>query len=120
MFEAAVNDTGGEKNTGVLTFKGDLNIEHSDQSKTALLDVVERFDIIEVHVKQMGKIDFSCLQLFCSASRTASARGKSLVIIPQPSEMPFFLLALEHAGLAPKAGSAENEFSTRGFIVREI
>lgn len=120
MFEAAVSETGGADKSGVLTLMGDLNLENSDRVKTALLDAVSRFETIEVRVKELGKLDFSCLQLFCSAAKTASAQGKSLVIVPPPHHMPRFLLALEHAGLAPKAGSTENEFNTRGFVVREI
>lgn len=123
MFEAAVSEIASADKTGktgILTLMGDLDLEYSNRIKAALLDAVSRFDTIEVMVKELGKLDFSCLQLFCSASGTASAQGKSLVIVPPPDDMPRFLLALEHAGLAPKSGNTENEFNTRGFVVREI
>jgi anti-anti-sigma factor len=120
MFDAAVTQTGGAGDTGTLTLSGDLTLSHAGQIKDALLEVVSRFKTIIVRVEELENIDFSCLQLFCSAYRTAGAQRKSLVVVPPVNETARFILALEHAGLSPKAGASEDEIQTRGFPVKEI
>jgi anti-anti-sigma factor len=64
---------------GVLVLEGDLNVEHAGELKKTLLDALNSVRQVSFDVEKLTSLDLSCLQLLCSAHRTASLMGKELI-----------------------------------------
>lgn len=63
---------------GKLAFGGELSVKHGKEVREALIRALAEVDHIIVNVESITKIDTSCLQLFCSAHRTAERMKKKL------------------------------------------
>ena len=72
--------------TVILT--GDLNVSHAAELRSRLEESLQTSDAICITLRDISNIDFSCLQLLCSAHRTAVAAGKTLILgSPLPPEI---------------------------------
>jgi anti-anti-sigma factor len=71
-------DKSGKK--GVLKLKGMLTISQADDLKNALIKAFKKVTELEVDLKKVDEIDISCLQLLCSAHKTAVKSRKRLVL----------------------------------------
>jgi anti-anti-sigma regulatory factor len=92
--------TRNENNTGTLLLEGDLTIERAAEFLEVCRQALAASDRIAVEFGEIGTADLSCLQLLCSAHRTAVAKGKQFFFA---GERPDFLSdAGEQAGFIRK------------------
>lgn len=71
-------DKSGRK--GVLRLKGMLTIRQAEDLKKALLRALKKVKELEIDMKKVDEIDIACLQLLCSAHKTAAKSKKKLVL----------------------------------------
>jgi anti-anti-sigma factor len=71
-------DKSGKK--GVLRLKGMLTISQAEELKKTLIKALKKVNELEVDLKKVDEIDISCLQLLCSAHKTAAKSSKRLVL----------------------------------------
>lgn len=64
--------------TGVLAMGGALTIEDAAELKIAIVDALGATSRLVLDLAQVATADLCCLQLFCSAHRTAERSGKIL------------------------------------------
>jgi len=69
-----------EDGSTVLQLTGALTIQNISEMKKILLEVLERANTVRIDCSFAEKMDFSWLQLLCSAHRSALVFGKSLVV----------------------------------------
>ena len=84
------------KGQSYLKLEGDVNVGRAAELKDALLKSLEKAETIEINLHDVTAIDLSCLQLLCSAHRTAVKEGKTLTIKDQ--ELPLYIEARKNAG----------------------
>ena len=84
------------KNKSFLKLDGEMNISRATDLKDALLESLEKAETVEINLNDVTGIDLSCLQLLCSAHRSASKEGKALTI-KDPS-LPLYIEARKNAG----------------------
>lgn len=84
------------KGKAYIKLRGALSITEAAAFKTALVDSLNSMDAVEINLDEVESIDLACLQLLCSAHRTAANKGKQVAVkMPLPSP---FLEAREKAG----------------------
>ena len=83
MFDLKVDK---EKNEGVLTIDGDLGIMQAEELKNAFATILKDVDNINVNVEKVTYPHIACLQLFCSAHRTAINLNKKITLDSNHSE----------------------------------
>ena len=66
--------------TGILKLKGELSICGVRELKEALVNALGTADHVIVDVKDVIDIDMACLQVLCSAHRTAVTMGKRFAL----------------------------------------
>ncbi len=71
----------------VLTFDGPLSIEHCSKLKEILISTMEQADAIIIDFENITDLDLSCIQIFCSASKSAEVHEKQLTIKENNSEV---------------------------------
>jgi anti-anti-sigma regulatory factor len=69
----------------VVTLTGELTIARAEEIKARLSELLQGAASIRIRVADVSAVDLSCLQLLCSAHRTAAALGKTLTL---EGEMP--------------------------------
>lgn len=79
-----------------LKLDGEVNVSHATDLKDALIQSLEKAETVEINLNDVTGIDLSCLQLLCSAHRTAAKEGKTLTI-KDPS-LPMYIEARKNAG----------------------
>lgn len=84
------------KGQSFLKLEGDVNVSRAAELKDALLKSLEKAESIEINLNDVTAIDLSCLQLLCSAHRTAVKEGKTLIIKDQ--DLPLYVEARKNAG----------------------
>ena len=84
------------KGKAFLKLDGELTVARAADFKDALVKSIEKADAIEINLNDTSCIDLACLQLLCSAHRTAATQGKTLTV-KDPS-LPVFLEARKNAG----------------------
>jgi anti-anti-sigma regulatory factor len=94
---------------GVLSVEGELTIEYAAGLKTALAEALNSGLHLILDVAKVAKTDVSCLQLICSAHKSAVLSGKTITLRNTGGE---FVRALKdtgflrHVGCAPGTGDA--------------
>jgi len=73
-----------------LVLKGALVIERVTEVKEELQKALEETDILMVNLMEISEMDLSCLQLLCSAHRTAMALKKTLIRVGEPKIREIF------------------------------
>lgn len=61
---------------GMLFMEGDLTIDRAEELKNTLLDALDKVSDVHFNIEKVTSMDLSCLQLLCSAHRTASLMNK--------------------------------------------
>ena len=87
---------------GVLTLEGEINIEHARDLKSALVSVLGRVDRVMVDLERVTAAGLTCLELLCSAHRTALSMNKELELGPNVSEA--FTHAIRDSGYERRQG----------------
>jgi anti-anti-sigma regulatory factor len=64
----------------VITLTGELTIARAEALKATLSELLQGVADIRIRVADVSAVDLSCLQLLCSAHRTAAALGKALTL----------------------------------------
>lgn len=89
-------------NKGVITFKGELTLPHAEELRGVLVKALAETDDVSIAMEDVQDVDLSCLQLLCSAHRSAVRFQKRMVF---SGELPrIFSDAVEAAGFARIAG----------------
>lgn len=88
--------------TGVLLLEAELTVPHAADLRTALIKALLDADAISIAMKNVKDIDLSCLQLLCSAHRSA-VRLKKRVAFTGPLPKIFKNL-VDAAGFARATG----------------
>lgn len=71
---------------GILTLSGELTLLQAEQLKMLLAQAVDASECVRINTEAVTDIDLSCLQLICSAHRSAVNRHRQLVLTPHQSE----------------------------------
>ena len=64
----------------VLSLNGELTLLHAEQFKAELMQALDSSRRVVIDTRGLSEIDLACLQLFCSAHRSALAREQELVL----------------------------------------
>lgn len=98
----------GPDQTGTIMLKGELNIQYASRLKEMLSDSLARAERLRINVEQIEEIDLSCLQVLCSAHRTAIGLQRSIEVAGTWPED--FRSVVERAGYSAgrSCGSPEN------------
>lgn len=86
----------------VVTLKGELTIARAEELKAMLSELLQGSESVRIQLADVSAVDLSCLQLLCSAHRTAAALGKALTLhgeIP-----PLLRQVMKHAGFTRQKG----------------
>jgi anti-anti-sigma regulatory factor len=86
----------------ILTLRGELTIARAEELKAALSESLQGGASVRIQLADAGAVDLSCLQLLCSAHRTAAALGKSLTL--EGEVPPMIRQAMKYAGFTRKKG----------------
>lgn len=85
-----------------ITLTGELTIANAEELKARLSQLLEAGMDMRIRVADVSAVDLSCLQLLCSAHRTAAALGKTLSL---EGEMPPLLRqVMKLAGFTRRKG----------------
>ena len=87
---------------GVLTLTGDLTIEKAAEIRKALLATLDDHDQVAIRLDSVTAVDLSCLQLLCSAHRTALGRDKKISLDLEDAD--FFERIVRESGFWRKTG----------------
>ena len=66
--------------TGILKIDGALTIDEVETFKTAVQMAIGRVKKVIIDLENMTEISLACLQLLCSAHKTASRDNKCIVL----------------------------------------
>ncbi len=102
--ELTVNSSGNE---GILMMNGNLTIDRASEMKTSLLNSINSVNHLAVKLGEVTDIDLSCLQLLCSAHRTAAKLNKNLTLNINGCNK--FRQAAKEAGYCHNRGCALNQ-----------
>jgi anti-anti-sigma regulatory factor len=80
MFNSKIDKSG---NHVLLSIKGELVLNHANELKTALMDALSKSKKIFIEFSDIKAVDFSCLQLLCSAQKSAELQNKFITIRSQ-------------------------------------
>lgn len=87
--------------SGVLALNGSLSIEDAEALKTALVDALRAAEALEIDLTGVEAAGLCCLQVLCSAHRTALGEARTLVL-RNPGEG--FLKSLRETGYQRHVG----------------
>lgn len=74
----SIKNRAGKANN--LTLTGDLTISRAADILSLLRESLQAGDEVRIILQEVSRVDLSCLQLLCSAHRTAAAAGKVLTL----------------------------------------
>jgi anti-anti-sigma factor len=60
--------------------EGDLTVQQASELKACLLEALNRARLVRIDLSGVEDMDLTCLQLLCSAHKTALATEKKLVL----------------------------------------
>lgn len=88
---------------GLLTLQGDLTIRSATEIKALLIKALVESDQVSVNFDGVSEVDVTCLQLLCSAHRSATRLNKRFLFtgVNRPDA---FLALVEAAGFARSMG----------------
>lgn len=84
------------KETSVVALTGELTIMQAAELKKRLTEALNSAQSVQVHIGKVINVDLTCMQLLCSAHRTAFVRGKQLSIVGPVS--PIFRKMIDQTG----------------------
>jgi len=93
MLTTGINETDNKR---MLTFDGDLTVEHAEEVWRTLCDALDDGKDLSLHLDKVVSADVSCLQIICAAHRACEARNRVFVFAEGVSEP--FARAARNAG----------------------
>ena len=81
---------------GTIHLEGDLDVEHCEKMKKVLLDAMDDTNKILINSEKLNSISLPCLQLLCSAHKSAIQLTKSFSLAGDRSQS--FERALSETG----------------------
>jgi ABC-type transporter Mla MlaB component len=91
-----------ENNSGTLTLDGDLTLSQAEELRMLLIKAIINVDKLFLALGDIGEIDLSCLQLLCSAHRSAIRMNKTIAFAGAWTEP--FRKAIQQSGYARTVG----------------
>ena len=76
----------GSGNKGVVTVDGDVTLRQAEEFRRVLIKALVDADEVALDMEKVEKVDLSCLQLLCSAHRSAARFKKKFAFTGCPSE----------------------------------
>jgi len=73
-------DLKGTRSNGVVTYTGPMTAPRADELRASLIMALIDADSVEIDIEQVTDVDLSCLELLCSAHRTALRLNKQLTV----------------------------------------
>ncbi len=107
-----LHEAAGEPTLAVIGLAGSVTIRDCGELKEALVGALAAADQVLLDLGGIAETDPSCIQLLCSARRTAEEAGRELSLAPKLSDT--FIDAVLAAGF-PSVGC----FETGGSPLRE-
>ncbi len=89
-------------NRGIITLDGDLTLADAKTFRTHLIKALIDSDEVTVRFGDVAAVDLSCIQLLCSAHRSAVRLNKRLAL--QPGWPERFQQVAQDAGFSRSAG----------------
>jgi len=89
-------------NVAVLAVSGPVTVERACELKEILMKALQGADQVVFDLEGMTEVDLSCLQILCSAHRTATRLNKSITLGNVRPEV--FTSALECSGFERHTG----------------
>lgn len=80
----------------IVTISGDLTISSAEEFRKVLLEAFGAADAVSLKIDALEAVDLACLQVLCSAHRSAVKSAKRLVFAMAPP--PLFRTAVSDAG----------------------
>ncbi|MCR4321812.1 MAG: STAS domain-containing protein [Candidatus Brocadiaceae bacterium] len=80
---------------GALALEGELTISRAGELRAALINALDKVSHLQLNFGKVTDIDLSCLQLICSAHKTAAGMKKRLTVTGNSET---FKKAMEEAG----------------------
>lgn len=105
-FTAKLSKPGGATKTRTLNLGGKLTIQNAVPLKESLLKALKGAIEVTVDLEKVTDVDTSCLQLFCSAHRTAIDEKKKFSIVGDSSKV--FTEVSADAGFPRHIGCAQD------------
>ncbi len=93
MLRTEINNTEAAR---ILTFEGDLTIEHADEIWRTFCDTLDDRKSVSLNLEKVTGADASGLQLICAAHRACEAEGRVFVFDANVSRS--FAAAARNAG----------------------
>lgn len=101
---------------GRIAFEGDLTVHQADEIRAVLIKALSEADHALLNVLNVTSADLACLQLLCSAHRTALQQGKQL---SYEGAVPALVgKAVEEAGLSRSNGCCLDRTRTCIWVVK--
>ena len=98
--------------TGTLTAKGDLDIYRTGELQTALSRAIDAAERVDLDFKDVGSMDLSCLQIICSAVKTAAAKDRAVAF--RDGRSGAYEQAIKDAGYADIVAEIGTSFNKGG------
>jgi anti-anti-sigma regulatory factor len=89
-------------NKGVVTLDGDVTLPQAEELRRVLIKALVDADEVALDMEKVQNVDLSCLQLLCSAHRSASRFTKKLFFSGSPPKA--LKDAVEAAGFSRVTG----------------
>ncbi len=96
-----------EGGTGKLILDGDMTVQRAGELKAALIEALDKANSVVIDLENITDADLSCLQLLCSAHRTALKTNKSVSLSEKAPQ--FFWDTVKKAGYSCKDPGCDNE-----------
>ncbi|OGW42342.1 MAG: hypothetical protein A2010_08605 [Nitrospirae bacterium GWD2_57_9] len=74
-------------NRGLVTLDGEVTLPHAEDLRRALIKALIDTDDISIALDGMQDVDLSCLQLLCSAHRSAARLKKRIYFAGDPPQL---------------------------------
>ncbi len=104
-------------NAGLLTLEGEIGIEQAEELKSALVSALGSVDRLMVDVERVTAAGLPCLELLCSAHKTALSMNKELQLSDNLPEE--FLRAVRDSGYTRHAGCELDEHESCFWLAGE-
>jgi ABC-type transporter Mla MlaB component len=65
---------------GLILCDGELTLDHAEELRSVLIKALIDVDRVELDMEKVTRVDLSCLQLLCSAHRSAERMNKLLAL----------------------------------------
>lgn len=78
---------------GILSLRGDLSVGCARESKDALLEALQKLDIIHLDLRDVETADITLIQMICATSHECLLAGKKITLNGDPGTVVSELLS---------------------------